>query len=194
MGSTLWASYSPSQFKVCGHGMGPKSSNYAFLKDNCRENGAIGPFPYAVGVLEVLSVRLAQWIIYNSSAPEFLQRARKTGKWTKGEDTVLGMFVYESWFATTAIHAGWDKIHDLCFECKDKTQIWRPITASSIAVHMKSHQATEYNYYKAFENMSRTCDSDCENRVLPMEIYNLRDICSKYDEMLFHYRLCEYDY
>ena len=39
---------------------------------------------------------------------------------------VLGMWVHMSPFAITALHWGWDKIHDLCFTCKDTTQLWNP--------------------------------------------------------------------
>ena len=194
MGATLWASYSPTHFQVCGHGMGPKSANSAYLNENCKEIGSIGPFPYAAGVLEVLSYDLAFWIVYNSSAREFTSNALISKKWKKGEDTVMGMFVYESPFPTTAIHAGWDKIHDLCFECKDKTQLWRPVTKSSLAVHLKSHQAVYENYKNVFKNMTKLCDYDCQQTPLEMVINDLRDVCSLYDEMLFHYRLCEYDY
>jgi len=194
MGATLWASYSPFHFQVCGYGMGPKSSNSAYLNENCRELGSIGPFPYTAGVLEVLSYDLAFWITHNSSSQEFVTNALVSKKWKKGEDTVLGMFVYESPFPTTALHAGWDKIHDLCFECKDKTQLWRPVTKSSLAVHLKSHQATYNNYINVFQNMSKLCDNECQQIPLEMVINDLRDVCSLYDEMLFHYKLCEYDY
>ncbi len=186
------------------------------------------------GVLEVISYDLAHWIIHNSTATQFVTDALYSRKWTKGEDTAMGMFAvllttadylcgripthtlstmkcgpknfasvpkriatrirrYESPFATTCIHAGWDKIHDLCFECKDKTQIWRPVTRHSFAVHLKSHQAVKNNYYDVFKNMSRLCDKDCQNSPETMEIYDLRDLCSRYDEMSFHYKPCEYD-
>ena len=36
------------------------------------------------------------------------------------------MWVHMSPFAITALHWGWDKIHDLCFTCKDTTQLWNP--------------------------------------------------------------------
>ena len=94
-------------------------------------------------------------------------------KWKKGEDTVMCMFVYESPFPTTTIHAGWDKIHDLCFECKDKTQLWRPVTKSYLAVHLKSHQAVYENYKNVFKNMSKLCDYDCQQTLLEMVINDL---------------------
>ena len=196
LGATLWASFAPATFEVCGHGMGPKSAWFAGLAENCRQRGALGPFPYAVGTLEVLSVEVAELVIHNSSAPDMLRRASALtpSPWTKGEDTALGMFVYEQWLPMTCLHAGWALIHDLCFECKDKTQLWRPVTASSIAVHLKAHQAVRENYEGVAKNMSLTCDSECEETPLAMEVDGLRDLCSRYDEMLFHYRLCEYDY
>ena len=40
-------------------------------------------------------------------------------RWSLGEDTVLGMWVHSSPFRITALHWGWDKIHDLCFLCKE---------------------------------------------------------------------------
>ena len=40
---------------------------------------------------------------------------------------VLGMWVHMSPFAITALHWGWDKIHDLCFTCKDTSpRLWNP--------------------------------------------------------------------
>lgn len=36
------------------------------------------------------------------------------------------MWVHMSPFAITALHWGWDKIHDLCFTCKVTTQLWNP--------------------------------------------------------------------
>ena len=37
------------------------------------------------------------------------------------------MWVHMSPFAITALHWGWDKIHDLCFTCKDTSpRLWNP--------------------------------------------------------------------
>lgn len=194
MGATVWASFSPSTLEVCGHGMGPKAANRAFLSENCRGRGAVGPFPFAAGVLEVISMELAQWIVKESSLDAIVHKAHETGSWKKGEDTAIGMLVYESPYATTCMHAGWDVIHDLCFECRDKTQMWRPVTKNSIAVHLKTHQAYERIYRDVYKNMTSLCDNECANAPESMQIYDLRDVCSLYDEMLFHYRPCEYDY
>lgn len=194
MGATVWGSFSPSTLSVCGHGLGPKMANHAFLAEDCRSKGAVGPFPFAAGVLEVLSIDLARYIAFESSMSKIVDIARASGAWVKGEDTAIGMLVYESPYATTCMHAGWDLIHDLCFECRDKTQIWRPVTRRSIAVHLKAHQASETTFKAVYQNMSRLCDARCADIAEPMQIYDLRDVCSLYDEMLFHYRPCEYDY
>ena len=110
--------------------------------ERCAARGALGPFPYVAGTLEVLSMPLAEYLAEQFYVNRFVQRAheRNPPAWDIGEDTVLGMWVYESPFPITALHWGWDKIHDLCFKCMDKTQLWKPITTSSVVVHIKGHQ------------------------------------------------------
>ena len=55
LGATLWASYIPASFTVCGHGMGPNMAAAA-KGERCAEREGIGPFPYVAGTLEVLSM------------------------------------------------------------------------------------------------------------------------------------------
>ena len=74
-----------------------------------------------------LSRRRASWCGCLSAASRL-----SLGCLSAGEDTVLGMWVHQSPFPITALHWGWDKIHDLCFQCKDKTKLWKPITTSSV--------------------------------------------------------------
>ena len=52
-----------------------------------------------------------------------------------GEDMVIGMFLYLSPFPLMPLHWGWDKLHDLCFKCERKDQIWRPITHQTVVAH-----------------------------------------------------------
>ena len=65
---------------------------------------------------------LAEYLTEQFYVNRFVQRAheRNPPAWDIGEDTVLGMWVYEAPFPITALHWGWDKIHDLCFKCKEK--------------------------------------------------------------------------
>ena len=56
LGATLWASYIPASFTVCGHGMGPNMAAAAAKGERCAEREGIGPFPYVAGTLEVLSM------------------------------------------------------------------------------------------------------------------------------------------
>ena len=128
--------------QVCGHGMGPNMATSAAKRERCAERAGVGPFPYVAGTLEVLSMPLAEYIIEQNYVGMFVQRAhaRTPVAWSLGEDTVLGMWVHMTPFAITAMHWGWDKIHDLCFLCKDKTQLWKPITTQTVVVHIKGHQ------------------------------------------------------
>lgn len=100
--------------------MGPVSAEGAAVQEQCRQRGGVGPFPYVAGTLEVLSMPLAIWLFEQPAVGGFVQRAQATSppRWSIGEDTVLGMWVYNSPFRITALHWGWDKIHDLCFACK----------------------------------------------------------------------------
>jgi hypothetical protein len=38
---------------VCGHGMGPNMAAGAAKLEGCKKRGAVGPFPFASGTLEV---------------------------------------------------------------------------------------------------------------------------------------------
>lgn len=181
MGATLWASYIESEFAVCGHGMGPMMASGQAQTENCAKRGGVGPFPYVAGTLEVLSAPLAGWITRQTAVARFVQRAhaRNPPAWSIGEDTVLGMWVHSSPFAITAIHWGWDKVHDLCFLCKDKTQLWKPITTSSVVVHIKGHQANRHNYLNVHRNFSRVCDAECVKQPLDFDVPTLANLCAR---------------
>ena len=128
--------------------MGPNMAASAAKRERCAERTGVGPFPYVAGTLEVLSMPLAEYIIEQSYVGMFVQRAhsRIPVAWSLGEDTVLGMWVHMTPFAITALHWGWDKIHDLCFLCKDKTQLWKPITTQTVVVHIKGHQVCAHSH------------------------------------------------
>lgn len=111
----------------------------------------------------------------------FVQRAhaQTPPKWSIGEDTVLGMWVHSSPFPVTALHWGWDKIHDLCFKCTDKTQLWKPITTSSVVIHIKGHQANAHNFNDVHANFSRVCGDECQRAELSFDVPDLPSLCSR---------------
>jgi len=181
MGATIWASYIEDEFAVCGHGMGPNMAAGAAKLEGCKKRGAVGPFPFASGTLEVLSMPLAEWIVSQPSVARFVQRAHAATphRWNIGEDTVLGMWVHMSPFAITALHWGWDKIHDLCFTCKDTTQLWKPLTTKTVVVHIKGHQANRHNFLDVHRNFSRVCDAQCQQQTLDFDVPSLADLCRR---------------
>ena len=181
VGATLWASYIEQSFEVCGHGMGPNMAAGAAHTEKCAARGAVGPFPYVAGTLEVLSMPLASWMVAQPAVASFVQRAhaRNPPAWNIGEDTVLGMWVHASPFPITALHWGWDKIHDLCFKCKDKTQLWKPVTDQSVVVHIKGHQALRHNFVGVHQNFTAVCDDACLRATLSFDVASLKDLCGR---------------
>ena len=90
--------------------------------EGCWDKGVVGPFPYAVGMLQVLSRELAVWMVERKEFKYFAKRATAAADpsqpmMLEGEDMVIGMFIYISPFPVMPLHWGWDKLHDLCFEC-----------------------------------------------------------------------------
>jgi hypothetical protein len=53
LGSTLWGSYITETFEACARRMGPMMCAGGMKEERCKERGAIGPYPYAVGMLQV---------------------------------------------------------------------------------------------------------------------------------------------
>ena len=96
IGSTLWGSYITQTFQACARRMGPNMCAGGMKEERCKERGAIGPFPYAVGMLQVLSHRVASWMV---DQPNFLEFERRATAATRppmmdhGEDMVIGMFL-----------------------------------------------------------------------------------------------------
>ena len=86
------------------------------------------------------------------------------------------MWVHSSPFAITALHWGWDKLHDLCFKCERKDQIWRPITHQTVVAH---HVANAQIMAEVHANISARCDAACVKKELPFEVESLRDLCSR---------------
>ena len=117
--------------------------------------------------------------------------AKNPPAWDIGEDTVLGMWVYMTPFAITALHWGWDKIHDLCFKCMDKTQLWKPITTSTVVVHIKGHQASWFNFDAVHRNFSQRCDDACQQEVLPLDVTSLADLCGRNAAIQRSYSKCK---
>ena len=52
IGSTLWGSFVTNTFEPCARRMGPKMCAGGMKEENCVQKGAIGPYPYAVGMLQ----------------------------------------------------------------------------------------------------------------------------------------------
>ena len=76
--------------------------------------------------------------------------------------------------ATTAVCR--DKLHDLCFKCTRKDQIWRPITHQTVVAH---HVANAQIMAEVHANISARCDAACVKKDLPFEVESLRDLCSR---------------
>ena len=75
IGSTLWGSYITKTFEACARRMGPMMAVGGMKEEKCTERGAIGPYPYAVGMLQVLSHQVASWMVEQPNFAEFEQRA-----------------------------------------------------------------------------------------------------------------------
>jgi hypothetical protein len=94
----------------------------------------------------------------------------------QGEDLVIGMFIYHSPWPLMPLHWGWDKLHDLCFKCERKDQIWRPITHQTVVAH---HTANSDIMHDVHRNITRACEAhDCA-QPLPMEVKSLADLCGR---------------
>ncbi|EOD10380.1 hypothetical protein EMIHUDRAFT_248390 [Emiliania huxleyi CCMP1516] len=201
-GNTLWSGYFPNRLSVCAWpAMGPASLyNEDWKRENCSARGAVGPFPFAVGTFEVLSMPLTRWVTTQPETQRFVQRARSflPPVWIMGEDTALGMWVHTSPFPITALHWGWGKIHDLCSGCAftQAQRNWNPLTATSVVVHIKYRLRCDGDEQSAacqakrregfaksitqlHANVSRVCDAGCEEKVLPFEVQSLEDLCGR---------------
>lgn len=186
IGSTLWGSYITKSFEPCARRMGPNMCAGGMKEENCKERGAIGPYPYAVGMLQVLSYKVAAWMVAQEEFAEFERRATAATRppmMDQGEDMVIGMFLYLSPWPLMPLHWGWDKLHDLCFKCTRKDQIWRPITTQTVVAH---HIANEDIIKEVFHNIThgshfdpRPCGSACQQQILPFEVTSLEDLCSR---------------
>jgi len=137
-------------------------------------------------VLQVLSYGVAAWMVQQDAFLDFEQRATAATRppmMTQGEDMVIGMFLYLSPWPLMPLHWGWDKLHDLCFKCTRKDQIWRPITVQTVVAH---HIANEQIITEVFRNIThgshfdpRPCDDACQQKLLPFEVTSLEDLCSR---------------
>ena len=186
IGSTLWGSYITKTFEACARRMGPNMCAGGMKEEKCAERGAIGPYPYAVGMLQVLSQKVASYMVEQENFAEFERRATAATRppmMDHGEDMVIGMFLYLSPWPLMPLHWGWDKLHDLCFKCTRKDQIWRPITTQTVVAH---HIANEDIIRNVFHNIThgshfdpRPCDEACQKTLLPFEVTSLADLCSR---------------
>ena len=179
IGSTLWGSYITKTFEPCARRMGPMMARGGMKEENCVARGAIGPYPYAVGMLQVLDRATAAWMVAQPNYAEFERRATAATRppmMDQGEDMVIGMFLYLSPEPIMPLHWGWDKLHDLCFKCERKDQIWRPITHQTVVAH---HIANEAIIKDVFRNITRVCDDACQHTDLPFEVQSLADLCSR---------------
>ena len=59
----------------CARRMGPMMAVGGMKEEKCKERGAIGPYPYAVGMLQVLSRPVATWMVAQPAFAEFERRA-----------------------------------------------------------------------------------------------------------------------
>ena len=183
IGSTLWGSYITKTFEPCARRMGPNMCAGGMQEEKCKERGAIGPYPYAVGMLQVLSYDVAAWMVVQEEYAEFERRATAATRppmMDQGEDMVIGMFLYLSPWPLMPLHWGWDKLHDLCFKCTRKDQIWRPITTQTVVAH---HIANEEIIKAVFHNIThgshfdpRPCGEACQKQLLPFEVTSLEDL------------------
>jgi len=179
IGSTLWGSYITKTFEACARRMGPMMALGGMKEEKCTERNAIGPYPYAVGMLQVLSHGVASWMVEQPNYAEFERRATAATRppmMDHGEDMVIGMFLYQSPFPLMPLHWGWDKLHDLCFKCERTDQIWRPITHQTVVAH---HIANEEIIHDVYKNSTKRCDEKCQHTDLPFEVTSLKDLCSR---------------
>ena len=186
IGSTLWGTFISKTFEPCARRMGPNMCAGGMKEENCAARGAIGPYPYAVGMLQVLSYGVAAWMVQQDNFLDFERRATAATRppmMTQGEDMVIGMFLYLSPWPLMPLHWGWDKLHDLCFKCTRKDQIWRPITTQTVVAH---HIANEDIITEVFHNVTHgshfdptPCDDRCQRKLLPFEVTSLADLCSR---------------
>lgn len=179
VGSTLWGSFITRTFEPCARRLGPMMASAGMVEENCKTRGAIGPYPYAVGMLQVLSHQLASWMVRQDSYLTFERRATaaiQPPMMEQGEDMVIGMFIYEHPEPVMPLHWGWDKLHDLCFVCTRKDQIWRPVTHQTVVAHHVANQEIIHNVHR---NISDRCDEKCVNSLLPFEVKSLADLCSR---------------
>jgi hypothetical protein len=179
IGSTLWGTYIKETFEPCARRMGPMMAVGGMKEERCVERGADGPYPYAVGMLQVLSLKVASWMVEQEEFAEFERRATAATRppmMDQGEDLVIGMFIYHSPWPLMPLHWGWDKLHDLCFKCERKDQIWRPITHQTVVAH---HTANSDIMHDVHRNITRACEAhDCA-QPLPMEVKSLADLCGR---------------
>ena len=138
-------------------------------------NTLCGPFPYAVGMMHGLSRFLVSWLVDQPHLHEFESVAKQRTRppmLDHGEDTLIGMYMYLSPWPFTAKHWGWAKLHDLCFECRVKTSLWRPVTAESVVAH---HVANPIILRQVRTNMSL----HAMDTTLAFEVNNLDELCAK---------------
>ena len=110
-GNTLWCSYSLHNYQPCGYGFGPLQAAGA-KKAECPKlpNGgsAIGPFPYAAGLMWGMSYDLIEWIAGSRLVNDFAHNASSHFEppyWVKGEDSAFGLFAHIAPFPNlTPIH------------------------------------------------------------------------------------------
>ena len=102
---------------------------------------------------------------------------------------VIGMILYLSPYPITPMHWGWDKLHDLCFECKKLDQLWRPITKTTVVAHHVASWTVIQDVHKKIHDL---CDDECQKAILPFEIQDLDDLCSRNPRIPDVYAKCKY--
>ena len=69
-------------------------------------------------------------------------------------------------------------------------QLWKPITTSSVVVHIKGHQASWHNFDNVHRNFTRVCDAECERQMLSVDVPSLSDLCRRGEHIRRAYSKC----
>ena len=184
-GNTLWCSYDIHDYQPCGYGFGPLQAMGA-KRAECPKlphgSGAIGPFPYAAGLLWGMSYELVQWIASSRLVYDFAHNASARFAppyWVKGEDSAFGFFAHIAPFPDlTPIHWGWEIIHDgwEFRSAAERGMCTHTISETSLIVH-SMHTRADFELVRA--QFRERCNATCERTTLPFTVDGLKDLCAR---------------
>ena len=89
-GTIAWIGIRPYPLSKCGYSW-PQDAG-VFLKRGCHTRGHRPPHPFPVGILQVLSRGVVQYVGENSEVSAFAARAASLSEPSRGEDQVLGFW------------------------------------------------------------------------------------------------------